>query len=574
MTKDPAMTTSEIFNQKGKKTKILPTPCTGSSRVPPVKIIIENRRMSGFSFETANEKPGLTKTLLRATFFSSVGGLLFGYDLGVISGALPQIVAAFNLNESEEESVVSFLYIGGIFGATLGGYICDFYGRKLAILFTDILFVWGGLILYFSQSYAAILCGRLVVGVAVAVQACAKYSYLSEISPLQVRGSIVSVNEACITLGFLLACASVFILDPLAGWRYMFIVLSVVAVIQFLGMVFLPESPIWLATQNKVEEAKNSLRRINEFTSLDDLNHYYNTDFHYILEAEASGYFTPIKQNIGDSTRITESHPEKAESGTWKPLFRQSIIAAYLIVIQQFCGHSNLLNFSTIIFESAGMGQQSSLVSAMLLGTVKFMVSILIIWKIEAVGRRLLLLLGIVLMELSLLCLILAFQGQNIASSTTDTSLVKSVALFAVIGAIGMVAGYAASFGPLTWLIASEMFPSNIRGRALGASTVLNNICASLVPYTFLSVSTYFGNEAAPFVMYALITLFALVFAVAAIPDTSFKSPTDIHKDIQQMPFWTFLDVTNQQICLENSAQNSKVLPIYTEKNDLGTSLI
>jgi hypothetical protein len=334
------------------------------------------------------------------------------------------------------------------------------------------------------------------------------------------------------------------------------------------------ESPFWLATHGKVEEAKISLLRIHEFTSLDDLNHYYNTVFHCILEAEASGYLTPFKQNIRDSTQIIDSHPVKEDSGKWNPLFRQSIIAAYLIVIQQFCGHSNLLNFSTTIFESAGMGQQSSLVSAILLGTVKFLVSILIIWKIEAVGRRPLLLLGIVLMELSLLCLVLAFQGQNIVVSTTDTTSVKSVALFAVIGAIGMVAGYAASFGPLTWLIASEMFPSNIRGRALGASTVLNNICAALVPYTFLSVSTYFGNEAAPFALYALITLFALAFAVVAIPDTGFKSPTDIHKDIQQMPFWTFLDFTKQQICLESSAQNSKVLPIFTEKNDLETALI
>jgi sugar porter (SP) family MFS transporter len=517
------------------------------------------------------DKPGLTKTLLRATFFSSVGGLLFGYDLGVISGALPQIAAAFNLNESQQESVVSFLYIGGIFGAILGGYICDFYGRKSAILFTDIIFAWGGLILYFSQSYAVILCGRLLVGFAVAVSGCADVSYLSEISPLPLRGSIVSVNEVCITLGFLLAYVSGYgftTLDPYDGWRYMFGISSFVAVIQFIGMIFLPESPVWLATQNKVEEARNSLLRIYEFASFDELNNHYKADFQHIMGSEETEQGIP--------TKSLQEKVVKEDIKNWQPLFRQCIIAVFLSVAQQFCGHSNVLNFAPIIFAGAGMGQQSSLASTILLGIVKVLVTTFVIWKIDVVGRRRLLIFGVCLMEMSLLCMILAFQGQHTDPSTNETTFVNGgiVIFLAVTGAIGMATGYAISFGPLTWLITSEIFPSSLRGRALGASTVLNNICASFVSYTFLSVSTYFGTTAAPFVIYSLITLVTLLFAIVAIPDTGFKSPTDIHKDIQQMPFWTCLERISFHFCPGNAAGNSVVEHTLMEKSDFKAPLI
>jgi MFS family permease len=544
------------------------------------------------------ESKRLTTTLLRAVFFSSVGGILFGYDLGVISGALPQIAATFYLTESQQESVVSFLYVGGIVGAAVGGFVCDRFGRKFAILTTDLLFAGGALILYYSPSYTTVLWGRLVVGFAVAVSGCADVSYLSEISPLQYRGSIVSRNEACITLGFLLAYASGYgftILDPYDGWRYMFGISSIVALIQFLGMVSLPESPIWLASHNRVEEAKVALFRIYEFNSLDDLNHYYNTEFQCIMASEQTGH-TPTNDNkrsdkiqqevVNNPYSLTEeghycSHnieqqAEERESKRWLLLFRQSIIAVFLSIAQQFCGHSNVLNFAPIIFATAGMGQQSSLASTVLVGSVKFLVTIFVIWKIDVVGRRHLLLFGIGLIQISLLCMIVAFTGSRDATAN-ETTLVGggSTVLLAVIGAIGMATGYAASFGPLTWLITSEMFPSSLRGRALGASTVLNNISASLVSYTFLSVSTHFGTAAAPFVVYSLVTLVTLIFTIVAIPDTGFKSPTDIHRDIQYMPFWAFLGKISGRSFSKHAADIAAAAkPNYTEMNELKATLI
>jgi len=485
----------------------------------------------------------LTWTLFKAVCFSSLGGILFGYDLGVISGALPQISVSFDLSESQKESVVSFLYLGGLFGAALGGFVCDKYGRKVAILFTDVVFAIGALLLSTSQSYLSVLCGRFVVGFAVAVSGCADVSYLSEISPVQWRGSIVSRNEACITFGFLVAYAAGYgftLLDPYNGWRYMFGVSAIAAAAQFFVMLSMPESPVWLAgpNNNRIEEAKASLMRIYEFSSVEEVNDYYNMEFQYIVSSEIISY----QQDKQEET-LSNHH-------MWQQLFRQSSIAIFLSVVQQFCGHTNVLNFAPIIFSNAGVGQKSSLAYTILLGIVKFVVTIIVIWKIEIFGRRFLLLVGMGLIEISLICMTIAFAHNG---GLTSTSL-------AIFGAIGMAAGYAASFGPLTWLIISEMFPSSARGRALGASTILNNICAALVSYTFLSASSRFG-AAVPFAGYSIITLFAILFSIVAVPETSFKSPTDIHADIQNMCFWRFLDRSHTPISRANNTsvnQNSK----------------
>jgi len=144
---------------------------------------------------------------------------------GVVSAALPQLTIAFDLTDVQKEMVVSFLYIGAVIGAALGGTLCDISGRKTAILFTDIIFIIGSIILFLSESFETVLIGRFVVGFAVAVSGIADVAYLHEISPMEYRGAIVSVNEACISFGFMvsyLAGYGLTLLDPDNGWRIMF----------------------------------------------------------------------------------------------------------------------------------------------------------------------------------------------------------------------------------------------------------------------------------------------------------------------------------------------------------------
>ena len=182
--------------------------------------------------------------VLQITAVASLGGILFGYDLGVISGALPQLMATFDLTRAQQEICVSILYLGGGIGAALGGSLCDSFGRKRAILLTDAVFALGALILFCAPNFETVVVGRVVVGFAVAVSGIADVSYLHEIAPVQFRGAIVSVNEACISLGFLLAFGMGGALSGEGvkdGWRIMFGASGVIALVQFGGMLPLPE---------------------------------------------------------------------------------------------------------------------------------------------------------------------------------------------------------------------------------------------------------------------------------------------------------------------------------------------
>ena len=187
--------------------------------------------------------------VIRVAAIAGLGGILFGYDIGVISAALPYLTEDFDLNQTQAGWVVSILYVGGFLGAILGGSMCDYIGRKKSILITDILFLVGALLLLLAPSYSMVLQGRIVVGFGVAVSGIADVCYLHEISPSQWRGSVVSVNEACISLGFLLAFAAGSLLSNVVhAWRLMFGLSGIVALIQFLGMWYVAAMPCFFLT--------------------------------------------------------------------------------------------------------------------------------------------------------------------------------------------------------------------------------------------------------------------------------------------------------------------------------------
>ena len=471
----------------------------------------------------------LTWFVMKAAMIASLGGILFGYDLGVISSALPQVKAAFNLDETQQESVVSLLYLGAGFGALVGGYLCDANGRRWAILLTDLIFVTGAAVMYLAPTFHFLLVGRFIMGFGVSLSGCADVAYLTEIAPKYWRGALVSANEACISFGFLAAYTTGYVLsqvDPDAGWRLMFGLSSVMAIVQGVGMLTLPESPVWLSLQNGREaEVKSSLRQIYEFDCDVQVEQFYQNEFKYMMAAE--GLQSHNHHSLPHGELSTKKDDDNAQKPALRDFYRQACIAAFLSIVQQFCGHANVLNFAPTIFASAGLGQHSALASTILLGSVKFIVTLFVIWKIDYVGRRVLLLTGMSVIAMSLLFMCIAFY---------DAHDVRT--FLAVGGALFMAMGYAGSFGPLTWLLTSEMFPSEIRGRALGSSTVLSYFSASLVSFTFLSVQQRFDSLAAPFMMYLVITTISIIFAVVAIPDTGSQSPLDIHQNLQSMWFW------------------------------------
>ena len=525
---------------------------------------------SGSDSSTTREMP--PPFVLRMTAIAGLGGVLFGYDLGVIGAALPHLAHDFDLSESEKEWTVSILYVGALVGAILGGSICDSFGRKKAILITDILFMIGAIILFMAPTYSTILHGRVVVGFAVAVSGIADVSYLHEISEPKWRGSIVSVNEACISLGFLLAFAAGSLLsyfDDGGAWRIMFGLGGILTLVQLLGMIDMPESPKWLQDQGLHEESEAALAQIRGGYSQPVES----------MEPDYYGGATPATQlpnrqqiqtydsfsggNEGANGSNNSDHVPHSSFGNWrnqvcnyiKELYalglqsvsfvattareypRQGQITIFLSVTQQLCGQTSVLSYAPDIIASlAGDGEASSFVTGwttVSIGIVKFLVTVIVIWKVDDIGRKPLLLTGIGTIGVGLFLVMIA-----------ETS--KHGFIFGLVGMLAIVFGYSSSYGPLTWLLTSEIFPTDIRGRALGASQILNMLAAMLATSTFLSLKAWLGNTIL-FAIYLLITMGSFVFASVAIPETKQKTTAEIDVALDNLLWW------RRQIALQRS---------------------
>jgi MFS family permease len=543
--------------------------------------------------------------VIQVTFIASLGGILFGYDLGIISCALPQMTTTFSLSSQQQELIVSILYLGGAIGATVGGSICDLFGRKKSILLCDIIFCVGAAILYAAPTVSTIVFGRIIVGFAIALSGIADVTYLHEIAPIQFRGAIVSVNEACISLGFLLAFtigsipslsnqAATENSSSMEGWRIMFGVSGIVAVFQFLGMIYMPESPKWLTERGLHEESTIAQRQIQSHQLLYQLPPSSSSSDRAGRESATDIVHTSNYQSIsspvnhyGPTDPSDSTEPDFATISTsangkywrtttgscvfvricWAPFRqlaflshqffvflcttmaqypRQVYITLFLATTQMLCGQTNVLSYAPLIFAaiSSGSSEAEQGWATLSIGIMKFLVTVIVIWKIESIGRRTLLLGGIGTIAIGLFLLAIAFAGAKVVSTeidgAADETQVKNANngfYLALPGVLLVVCGYSMSYGPLTWLITSELFPTNIRGRALGMSTIVTYTCAAFVTYTFLSVSALVGSSAV-FSIYLFITSIGLIFALLAIPDTGGRTSQQIDHDLDAMIWW------------------------------------
>lgn len=470
--------------------------------------------------------PTVSWFLVKAIAAASLGGILFGYDMGVVSGALPELKRSFALNDTQQEMIVSFLYLGCCIGSTIGGALCDWAGRKKSILFTDLIFVIGAIVLFKSSSISQLLIGRVIVGIAVAVSGIADVAYLHEISPTVWRGSIISVNEGCISLGFMLSYLSgygVSIASPNNGWRLMFGIGAIIAILQLLSMSIMPESPVWLQEKGQTSAAEQARNAIDGKPTSATIN----GETIELTDHQPSNHVDHQEVSFG------QRDPQPIfNTRTFLVTYRkQIIITLFLAIMQEFCGHPNVLNFAPEIFADIGYAStKSSLLGTFLVGVVKFISTCIVIVNIERVGRRKLLILGIGLICIGnlLLTVTLWKSGSEITTIFEQT--------VAVSGIFSVAIGYAVSFGPLTWLIVSEMFPPWIRGRALGASLFITYIALFLVSFTFLSGQKL--GRAIPFLCYFVLTLLSIIFVYIGIPDTGNKTPEQIEIIMTEMPFW------------------------------------
>lgn len=433
--------------------------------------------------ETAGKGRGPSWFIVRVTAIASLGGILFGYDLGVIAGALPLVTTDFDLSSRQQETLVAILYLGGGLGAAVGGALCDQMGRKQTILITDVIFFVGALMFGFATVYWHLLLARVVVGWAVAVSGVADVSYLHELAPPHIRGAIVSVNEACIALGFLFAFGVGGGLRNIPqGWRYMFGLSGLLALIQFIGMQGMPESPKWLSQNGRHEESRAAQRRIQPMATLsrsesaaivveemvqspvkrDPRHHVDVLPPSLPVDATWAHKIRYSVQFISFLVRQSVAYCDRTSKLYW----RQAVIATFLSVGQQLSGQAIVVSYGPLIF--AGPGGDVDKVdprTTLSVGIVKFIVTCLVIWRVDYIGRRPLLLAGLGAICTGLLVLCTSFIGSSLTEDPGASGGVKQA--LALIGVWLVVLGYSASYGPLTWLLTSELFPTEIRGRAL-----------------------------------------------------------------------------------------------------------
>eukprot|EP00578_Thalassiosira_sp_NH16_P004468 CAMPEP_0181138048 /NCGR_PEP_ID=MMETSP1071-20121207/34033_1 /TAXON_ID=35127 /ORGANISM="Thalassiosira sp., Strain NH16" /LENGTH=560 /DNA_ID=CAMNT_0023224847 /DNA_START=151 /DNA_END=1830 /DNA_ORIENTATION=- len=500
----------------------------------------------------------IPRTLLLATLYASISGLLFGYQMGVTGGALHSLQSSMELTSAQSESISSLFFIGLMIASPFGGYACDRLGRRSSMLYMDGLFLLAAFIMAVAPNYNTILAGRFIAGCASGISLIAAVSYLTELASAEHhnshRGALVSTVEASVSLGFLISYLASYALTVNIyyeeAWRLLFGVgTGLLAFVQWAGMRKMPESPEWLAEQGFHDKAHAALRRITPRSYLDDDGSIAGRVAE--VEAEVMGRVAEVEAEVmgRSEQRVPLEYGEvnffmlddcPAVSHYW----RQAIIIAFLAMAEQFCGHINIINYAPLIFaevfynydeeeasENGGAIASELLTTTIILGAVKFIITTFVLFEVDKLGRRFLLKAGAGIVTVSLLFLAIGFTvgleevhlTESGAGELVHSNFQEALVL---IGCTGVIAGFALSYGPITWIVTSELSPSSIRGRMLGFYTVLTHGSAALVSYTFLSGQEKYG-EAYPFWLYFFCSLASFAFIVVAVPETGGVTGSD-----------------------------------------------
>ena len=429
---------------------------------------------------------------------AALGGLLFGYDTGVISSALLFVRTVFDLSTAGRSVVAGIVLVGAVLGAMVAGSLSDRFGRRLVILVTALAFVIGALLSAAAGSVGTLLEGRLLIGIAIGVASMLTPLYLAEISPAASRGAVTSLDQLCITLGNLVGYAFA---DTPEGWRWMLGLGAVPDAILATGMLMLPESPRWLAGHNRMTQAEVVLRRLRTSPT------------------EVSDELATLRTDLRrDGGRLVPC------SALLAPRLRPALIVGVgLAMFQQITGINTVIYFAPQIFQAAGLSSASvSILATAGVGAVNVALTMVSMRLIDRVGRRVLLLWSLGGMAVTLLILAGGFALGVSGASAWITVL--SVAAYVAFFAVGL--------GPVFWLLIAEIFPLAVRGRAMSLATISNWGFNLLVTITFLGLIDLCGRTGT-FLLYAVLTLVAVAFTAVLVPETKGRSLEEIEDALE-----------------------------------------
>jgi SP family galactose:H+ symporter-like MFS transporter len=425
---------------------------------------------------------------------SGIGGILYGYDVGVYSGALPFIKQAISLSTNEIGIIGGAVFGGGLLGTIATGYLSDKFGRRSMIIVSSILFLIGIAGILLANSFISLLAARLIMGIGVGIVAVAVPSYLSEIAPTHMRGGSVTVFQLFLTLGILLAYLVDEVFTASGSWRSMFAVIIIPSVVLFVTMLFLPESPRWLMANGKNKKAEAILLQTRS-----------------VYEA---------KQEMKD---ILDS---LCNSGSrWKDLFSFSLalpifLAVFVAIFNQLTAINGFLQYAPEVFSQAGFTSNSSAMQgAIALGVINFIGTIIGLLLVDRVGRRSLLMVGTGGVVLSYVFLALAahLNFHPIAS---------------LIGLIAFVFSFAIGPGVVVWLVISELFPTEVRGKGIAIGLFASSLAAWVVTSIFLQIKETLGLGGT-YCLFAVCTLVYFLVITKYLPETKQKSLEQVQRELK-----------------------------------------
>jgi sugar porter (SP) family MFS transporter len=434
---------------------------------------------------------------------AAIGGLLFGYDTGVISGAILFIKQQFGLDSSMQEFTVSAVLIGSVPGAALGGILGDRFGRRNMIMLAAIIFGVGALVTAFTPNLDILIFGRIIVGVGIGIASFISPMYISEVAPKSIRGTLVFLNQLALTIGILLAYLVdyLFIKVP-DGWRWMLGLAIIPALALGIGMLKMPNSPRWLVMKNRGRQARTNLVKIRG------------------------------TQNVDAELQDIHQSLAKGGSSSWSDLLKPGlrlplVIGIGLAIFQQATGINTVIYYAPTILKFSGIDSNAiSILGTTGIGVINVIFTIIGAWLVDRAGRRPLLLASLSGMAIALGLLAIAFQLPQLASSL-GIAVVLILMLY--------VASFAIGLGPVFWLLISEIYPLNVRSKAMSVATVANWGANLIVAVTFLSIVKSLGRSGA-FWLYAALTVASVLFTYFLVPETKGRSLEQVQEEIKTHP--------------------------------------
>lgn len=433
-------------------------------------------------------------------FFGALGGLLFGYDLGVVAGALLYIKPEFGLTSAGVGFVTSSLLLGAMIGALGCGAVSQKYGRRRVMMGSGVLFAAGALAASLAPGLAVLLTGRLVMGLAVGALSVSVPIYLSEITPAASRGGLSGLNQLMISTGILVAYLADLALGPAHAWRWMFGLALVPAAALLAGLWFQPESPRWLVRQGRLDEARAALAR--------------NRD-----PGEVETDITEIGRVAAGSDRRGEL------AAIWRmpALRRILLIGVGLAFLQQISGINTIIYYAPTILTKLGYKSVAAIAANAGLGALTVAVTIvMLVYVVDRAGRRRPLIIGALGMAACMLLLGLTFLTAGFSSG--------GAGWLAIAGLAGFKIFYSLSWGGMVWILLGEMFPLRVRGPVMGVATFAN-WTGNLLVGQFFPVLLGAGTGTV-FFIFAGVAVVACLFAARWIPETSGKTLEQIEQQL------------------------------------------